>query len=578
MASNPLIDPGPSPSLSVGTEEIAGVQYPFTKLVDATVGSVAPIGTAANPLPVTDSSTSTRKVKGETAVGGAVGDPVPVGMSNLGTGTLTVPTTFNYAGSNYQLVLAPDPFALTFVSYSGSGEQYCLTASTDSTKANSRYVRVSTNGNPLVAGDVDHDAADAGNPVKIGGKASAGVPTAVTANDRVNAYFDTNGYQHTKVDNNVSVTTSKGLGFASAIRGGDGFLGDEDSYSIAGSDGSTWNVINVDSGGNLSTIVQGVVAASCSNAVPASTTGNLSGVGSITATLGGAVSAVIQVSGTYSATMLWEVSFDGGTNYFGFPAKRVDTETLETTTGALVNATRAWEMSVCGATNLRMRCSAYTSGTVAVRIQLTYQGVDPNVVATIASGTITTVGTVTNITNQGHLADNAAFVDGTTRLMMAGHIFDETAGTALTENDAAASRVDNKRAQVHVIEDATTRGRRMAVNVNGGASSNLMSSTRSDTYTVAANGTTIDCSTNPLKCFSIQVKGTGAAATAWDVVLEGSLNNVNFTTIVSHGTADLDGTTKSFATPFPVLYLRSRCASITLGGATNVVATILGVQ
>lgn len=64
MASNPLIDPGPSPSLSVGTEEIAGVQYPFTKLVDATVGSVTPIGTAANPLPVTDSSTSTRKVKG----------------------------------------------------------------------------------------------------------------------------------------------------------------------------------------------------------------------------------------------------------------------------------------------------------------------------------------------------------------------------------------------------------------------------------------------------------------------------------------------------------------------------------
>lgn len=59
---------------------------------------------------------------------------------------------------------------------------------------------------------------------------------------------------------------------------------------------------------------------------------------------------------------------------------------------------------------------------------------------------------------QGQLVDNAAFTDGTTRLDMGGFIFDETAGTALTENDAAAARVDAKRAQVVVIEDVTTRG------------------------------------------------------------------------------------------------------------------------
>lgn len=500
MASNPLIDPGPSPSLSVGTEEIAGVQYPFTKLVDATVGSVTPIGTAANPLPVTDSSTSTRKVKGETAVGGAVGDPVPVGMSNLGTGTLTVPTTFNYAGSNYQLVLAPDPFALTFVSYSGSGEQYCLTASTDSTKANSRYVRVSTNGNPLVAGDVDHDAADSGNPVKVGGKAYSSTPAAVAASDRVNAYFDTTGHQHTKVDNNVTVTTAKTLGFATPLKGGEGFLGDEDAYPLVGTDSSNWNYVNVDSAGAVSVTITSTAPVSSSNAANGATTGNLTSTASIVHALGSNSSAYIQISGTYSATLLWELSYDGGTTYVGFSAKRVDTETLETTTGALVNTTRIWEMSVAGASNLRMRCSTYVSGTVAVRIGSHVQGVDPNVVATIASGTVTTVttvGTVTNITNQGQIVDNAAFADGTTRIMMSGHIFDETAGTALTENDGGASRIDNKRAQVFVLEDATTRGRRQAVNVNGGASANLMSSTRSDTYTVAANGTTIDCSTNP---------------------------------------------------------------------------------
>lgn len=47
----------------------------------------------------------------------------------------------------------------------------------------------------VAAGDVAHDAADSGNPVKIGGKAVNADPTAVTANDRVNALFDLLGKQ-----------------------------------------------------------------------------------------------------------------------------------------------------------------------------------------------------------------------------------------------------------------------------------------------------------------------------------------------------------------------------------------------
>lgn len=47
-----------------------------------------------------------------------------------------------------------------------------------------------------VQGNIAHDAVDSGNPVKIGGKASASKPTAVAANDRVSAYFDLFGRQH----------------------------------------------------------------------------------------------------------------------------------------------------------------------------------------------------------------------------------------------------------------------------------------------------------------------------------------------------------------------------------------------
>jgi hypothetical protein len=65
------------------------------------------------------------------------------------------------------------------------------------------------------------------------------------------------------------------------------------------------------------------------------------------------------------------------------------------------------------------------------------------------------------------LVDNAAFTDGTTRVSVAGLIFDETAGTALTENDVAAARIDSKRATINVLEDATTRGRRAVISAAG---------------------------------------------------------------------------------------------------------------
>jgi len=53
------------------------------------------------------------------------------------------------------------------------------------------------------SGNVAHDAADSGNPIKIGGKASSSAPTAVTAADRVDAYFDLNGRQFVTADSSA---------------------------------------------------------------------------------------------------------------------------------------------------------------------------------------------------------------------------------------------------------------------------------------------------------------------------------------------------------------------------------------
>lgn len=120
------------------------------------------------------------------------------------------------------------------------------------------------------------------------------------------------------------------------------------------------------------------------------------------------------------------------------------------------------------------------------------------------------------------------------------------------------------------------------VNISAGQSISTTApavSTRSDTFTAAANGTTVDVHLVGLKYFSIGCKGTGAAATSWTIVLEGSNDNVNFTTILTHtNTVLADGQTLySGTSAAPSLYYRSRASAVTLGSATNIICTIVGM-
>lgn len=108
-----------------------------------------------------------------------------------------------------------------------------------------------------------------------------------------------------------------------------------------------------------------------------------------------------------------------------------------------------------------------------------------------------------------------------------------------------------------------------------------------DTFTATGNGATqgnpitnlqLSSFFFPMSSFSIQVVPTGAV-TSWNVVLEGSLNGVNFDTILTHtnvspgsGKLVVSGTAQ-----FPVLYFRSRCTALALGAGTDIVVNVLGV-
>lgn len=108
----------------------------------------------------------------------------------------------------------------------------------------------------------------------------------------------------------------------------------------------------------------------------------------------------------------------------------------------------------------------------------------------------------------------------------------------------------------------------------------LASAAQSDTYAATGNGVTIDVSGSPVKFYSIQVKGTGAAATTWDVKLEGSNDNANFQQIIQHTQVTGDGVLAFAADAIarPCRYFRSRCAALALGAASDIVVTITGIQ
>ena len=157
-------------------------------------------------------------------------------------------------------------------------------------------------------------------------------------------------------------------------------------------------------------------------------------------------------------------------------------------------------------------------------------GIDTfTVTANAGSGTFTIAGAVTNagtfaVQDSEKVADNAAFTDGTTKVQPAGYIFDETAGTALTENDAAAARINANRAQVLTIEDDTTRGRRLTI--------------------TAANAAKVDGSavTQPVSAASLPLP-SGASTLAEQQTQTTSLQLID-DVIVADNAAFTDGTTK----------------------------------
>ncbi len=102
------------------------------------------------------------------------------------------------------------------------------------------------------------------------------------------------------------------------------------------------------------------------------TTGNVTAIGSTVACdVTKASNVMMYCTGTFSTVnCTFEGSIDNGTTWFTVQAVRSNANTVETITGNLSAAPAyAWELSVNAYTTIRVRATAWTSGTQAWRIQ-----------------------------------------------------------------------------------------------------------------------------------------------------------------------------------------------------------------
>lgn len=99
---------------------------------------------------------------------------------------------------------------------------------------------------------------------------------------------------------------------------------------------------------------------------------------------------------------------------------------------------------------------------------------------------------------------------------------------------------------------------------------------RTDNYTAAPTTGVTVAATYPVKFFAVQVSIPSGSITSWTVLLEGSVDNSNFTTLLTHNSTI--GSTIFLTSASPVLFYRTRCTALSLNTAPSINAYCIGVQ
>jgi len=89
----------------------------------------------------------------------------------------------------------------------------------------------------------------------------------------------------------------------------------------------------------------------------------------------------------------------------------------------------------------------------------------------------------------------------------------------------------------------------------------------------------VDVSGSPMVTWALQVTGVAAAASAWEIDLEGSLDGVEYNEILKHTTIIGDGINIwSGTTLFLAKFYRVNVIALTLAPATGMTVSVIGKQ
>lgn len=178
-------------------------------------------------------------------------------------------------------------------------------------------------------------------------------------------------------------------------------------------------------------------------------------------------------------------------------------------------------------------------------------------------------------------ANASGFVDGTSPLVPAGFVYDETAGTTPTEDDALAARVDIKRAQVVVMEDATTRGRRATVTPFNTVLTHIYALTATVASGAAVNsatavtGASVTLDPYPQKTWTVYLTRNGSVGTA-TATLQLSPDNVNWMSVTSITVSSTNGLSATAVFPFLATYGRVVISASAAAAAATASAWLMG--
>ena len=168
-----------------------------------------------------------------------------------------------------------------------------------------------------------------------------------------------------------------------------------------------------DSAGNLLVnIAAGGAAQTQSVLLPdGSTTGTVTNDGDVVsiALPGGQATALVQITGVFVGTLLFEATPDGGTNWYAVYGNQVNSSLASSTT-----ITGLWRVPVAGFTNFRVRLHPTTSGSASVLLRLSsgVQSVFVNNASTLGQTTMLNSAPVVIASDQSALPMNLKQING----------------------------------------------------------------------------------------------------------------------------------------------------------------------